>query len=301
MAMITHNGTLGDGGPGGGTPGSGTPGSGTPGSGTPGSGAPGSGTAGSEAVGRGILGNSPRVTVITGGGRGIGAATAVRLAAAGHDVVINYRTDAAAAEETADRVRAAGRRAIIVLGDIAVEADVERLFDRAAELGVVTGLVNNAGITGPLGRLTDTSAETIRHVVDVNVVGYLLCARRAAQDMTRGSGGVIVNVSSGAATTGSPGEYIHYAAAKAAVDTMTLGMAREWGPDGIRVNAVQPGRIWTTIHADMGNANRPAEIEGIAPLRRAGQPEEVANAVTWLLSDEASYVTGAVLRVAGGL
>jgi len=246
-----------------------------------------------------------KITIVTGGGRGIGAATVARLAAAGHDVVVNFRTDEAAAEQTADVVRRAGHRAITVRGDISVEADVERLFERAAtELGPITGLVNNAGITGPLGAFMDTATDVFRSVVDINVIGYLLCSQRAARVMATsrgGAGGTIVNVSSGAATLGSPGEYVHYAAAKAAVDTMTIGLSKELGPDGIRVNSVQPGRIWTTIHADMGDANRPALMNQIAPLRRAGQPDEVAAAIAWLLSDDASYTTGAVLRVAGGM
>ncbi len=245
-----------------------------------------------------------KITVVTGGSRGIGAATVRRLAAAGHDVVVNYRSDAVEAEKTADVVRAAGQRAITVQADIAHESDVEHLFARAAELGPITGLVNNAGITGPLGAFMDTGSDIFRRVVDINVIGYLLCAQQAARAMAvsrGGEGGAIVNVSSGAATLGSPGEYVHYAAAKAAIDAMTIGLSKELGPDGIRVNSVQPGRIWTDIHRDMGDADRPAKINGIAPLRRAGQPDEVAAAIVWLLSDDASYTTGAVLRVAGGL
>jgi glucose 1-dehydrogenase len=246
-----------------------------------------------------------RVTIVTGGGRGIGAATVLRLGSAGHDVVVNFRSNEQQAEKTADLVRATGRRAITVRGDTSNEADVERMFDIAtSELGPVTGLVNNAGVTGPLGALIDTTTENLRRVVDVNVIGYLLCCRRAARAMSTsrgGAGGAIVNVSSGAATTGSPYEYVHYAAAKAAVDAMTIGLSKELGPDGIRVNAVSPGRIWTDIHADMGDAQRPAKIADIAPLRRAGQPEEIAAPIVWLLSDEASYTTGAIVRVAGGL
>ena len=244
---------------------------------------------------------STPITVVTGGGRGIGAATAVALAEAGHDVVINYRVAKDRAAQTADLVRAAGQRAVIVAGDISVEADVTHLFDVAAsELGPITGLVNNAGITGRLGPFVEAAAETIRRVVDVNVTGYLLCTQRAVRDMT-GRGGAIVNVSSAAATLGSPGEYIHYAAAKGAVDSMTIGMAKEFGPLGIRVNAVSPGRTYTEIHSDMGDPDRASKIAATAPLRRAAMPQEVAAAIVWLLSDAASYTSGANIRVTGGL
>ncbi len=241
-----------------------------------------------------------RVTVVTGGGRGIGAATALRLAADGHDVVLAVRVALDRAEAVAAQVRAAGRQAVVVAADVADETDVDRVFDAAAVLGPVTGLVNNAGVTGPLTAFLDADTATMRRVIDVNVMGPLLCARRAARDMT-GRGGAIVNVSSGAATTGSPGEYVHYAASKGAVDTMTLGLARELGPLGIRVNAVSPGRIWTEMHAAMGDPDRPAKIAEVAPLRRAGEAYEVAAAIAWLLSDDASYTTGANIRVAGGM
>jgi glucose 1-dehydrogenase len=241
-----------------------------------------------------------RLTVITGGGRGIGAATARRLAADGHDIVLTYRADRSKAESTASRVRDLGRRALAVEGDVADPTDVARIFDAAATLGPLTGLVNNAGVTGRLTAFLDADPAVMRRVLDVNVWGTLLCAQRAARDMA-GRGGAIVNVSSGAATTGSPGEYIHYAASKGAVDTLTKGLATELGPLGIRVNAVSPGRIWTDMHAEMGDPDRPAKIAGIAPLRRAGHPEEIAAAIAWLLSDDASYTTGANLRVAGGL
>lgn len=235
------------------------------------------------------------VTVVTGGGRGIGAATCLRLAARGHDVVLGYRAAGEAAERTADAVRDHGVRCVTVRMDTAVPADVDRLFDAAASLGPVTGLVNNAGITGPVGRLVDVPVEELPRVFEVNVVGYLLCARRAALAMA--GGGAIVNVSSSAATLGSPGEYVHYAGAKAAVDAITVGLAKELAADGIRVNAVAPGIVWTDIHAD---PQRPAKLAGTIPMGRAGQPEEIAAAICWLLSDEASYTSGAVLRVAGG-
>ncbi|KIF07210.1 oxidoreductase [Streptomyces sp. RSD-27] len=241
------------------------------------------------------------VTVVTGGSRGIGAAACVRLAAEGHDLVLGYARDEKAAEAVAERVRAAGARCVAVRGDTSRERDVERLFDVAgAELGPVSGLVNNAGVTGPLGRLAESRTEDLRRVVEVNLLGYLLCCRRAARDMARTGGGAIVNVSSAAATLGSPGEYVHYAAAKAAVDALTTGLSKELGPDRIRVNCVAPGVIETGMHAAMGAPDRPARAAATIPLGRPGQPEEVAGAIAWLLSQDASYTTGAVLRVSGG-
>ncbi|MGW1214222.1 SDR family NAD(P)-dependent oxidoreductase [Streptomyces sp. NPDC002499] len=241
------------------------------------------------------------VTIVTGGSRGIGAATCLRLAADGHDVVVGYVRDADAAGQVAEGVRKAGGRCLTVRVDTSVEAEVEHLFDVAErELGPVTGLVNNAGVTGPLGRLADTKTADLRRVVDVNVTGTLLCSRRAAQLMAARGSGVIVNVSSGAATLGSPGEFVHYAATKAAVDALTLGLSKELGPDGVRVNAVAPGAVDTDMHATMGDAERAWRMAPGIPLRRPGRAEEIAAAVAWLMSSEASYVTGTVLRVAGG-
>ncbi|MFD7097262.1 SDR family oxidoreductase [Streptomyces xanthophaeus] len=241
------------------------------------------------------------VTVVTGGSRGIGAATCLRLAADGHDLALGYLRDASAAEAVAARVRAAGARCVTVRADTAQESDVERLFDVAGgELGTVTGLVNNAGVTGPLGRLADARTEDLRRVVEVNLLGYLLCCRRAARDMAEAGGGAVVNVSSAAATLGSPGDYVHYAATKAATDALTVGLAKELGPDGIRVNAVAPGIIETDMHTTMGDPDRPARAAAGIPLRRPGRPEEVSGAIAWLLSADASYTTGAVLRVSGG-
>lgn len=241
------------------------------------------------------------VTIVTGGGRGIGAAVVARLALAGHDVIVNYRSDRDAAEAVA---AAAGGRSVAVPADVADPADVERLFAVAAGLGPVTGLVNSAGLTAHLGDLADTPVDTIRRVLDVNLLGTVLCARRAAQVMSTrrgGSGGAIVNLSSAAATLGSAHEYVHYAAAKAAVDAFTMGLAKELAPDGIRVNAVAPGIVRTGIHADAGDPDRPDRLAGRIPLGRAGEPAEIAPAVAWLLGPEATYVTGTVLRVAGGL
>ena len=241
------------------------------------------------------------VTVVTGGSRGIGAATCLRLATDGHDVVIGYVRDEAAAGAVAAGVREAGGRALAVRADTSVEADVEHLFDAAERaLGPVTGLVNNAAVTGPLGRLADSDTADLRRVLDVNLLGALLCARRAAQLMTARGSGVIVNVSSGAATLGSPGEYVHYAASKAGVDALTVGLAKELGPAGVRVNAVAPGVIDTGMHAAAGDADRAARMGAAVPMGRAGRAEEIAAAVSWLLSPDASYTTGTVLRVAGG-
>jgi NAD(P)-dependent dehydrogenase (short-subunit alcohol dehydrogenase family) len=241
------------------------------------------------------------VTVVTGGSRGIGAATCLRLAADGHDLVVGYVRDAAAAESVAGGVRAAGARCVTVRVDTTVEADVEGLFDTAEEhLGPVTGLVNNAGVTGPLGRLADADTADLRRVVEVNLLGTLLCSRRAAVLMAGRGSGVIVNVSSGAATLGSPGEFVHYAATKAAIDTLTVGLSKELGPDGVRVNAVAPGAVDTDMHAAMGDPDRAHRMAPSIPLRRPGRVEEIAAAISWLMSPEASYTTGAVLRVAGG-
>ncbi|KUJ70416.1 oxidoreductase [Streptomyces albus subsp. albus] len=246
-----------------------------------------------------------QVTVVTGGSRGIGAAVAARLAAAGHDIAIGYQHAAEAAQASAAAVREAGARCVVVRLDTSDEQGVEELFDTARkELGPITGLVNNAGITGPLGRFTETSPEVMRRVVEVNVTGALLCARRAAREMSTrlgGSGGSIVNISSGSATTGSPGEYVHYAASKAAVDAMAVGLSKELALEGIRVNSVQPGMTLTDIHAAMGDPERPWRNPGRVPMGRPGEPDEIAAAVAWLMSPEASYTTGAVLRVAGGL
>ncbi|MFG1716470.1 SDR family NAD(P)-dependent oxidoreductase [Micromonospora sp. NPDC049203] len=239
------------------------------------------------------------VTIVTGGGRGIGAATARRLAADGHDLVIGYRTDHTAAETVAADVRAAGRRAVTVAADTTDPDQVRLIFDAADRLGPLTGLVNNAGVTSPIGPFTDLRVTDLREVVDVNLIGYVLCAQQAARRLT--SGGAIVNVSSVAATLGSPGEYVHYAAVKAATDTLTVGLAKELAPCGIRVNAVAPGIIRTTIHARSGVPDRPDSAAGRIPMGRAGEPEEVAGAIAYLLGADASYTTGAVLRVGGGL
>jgi len=239
------------------------------------------------------------VTIITGGSRGIGAATALLLARTGHHVVIGYRRAAGAARQVTEQVLAAGGSCLPVGVDVTDEVAVEALFDAAQEAyGPVTGVVNNAGITSTLGPLADAKVEDLRRVVEVNVVGVLLCARQAARRLP--AGGAIVNVSSAAATLGSPGEYVHYAASKAAVDALTLGLSKELGPAGIRVNAVAPGVIDTEIHASSGAPDRAHQAGAGSPLGRPGSAAEIAEAIAWLLSPAASYTTGAVLRVAGG-
>ena len=245
------------------------------------------------------------VTIITGASRGIGAAAALHLARCGHDVVVNYRGDAEAAEQVAELAAAEGARAVCVQADVTREDDVDRLFAATQEqVGPVTGLVNNAGVTAHIADLADTPVAVVRQVVEVNLVGAIICARRAAQVLStrrRGTGGAVVNVSSAAATLGSPHEYVHYAAAKAGVDALTVGLAKELAGDGIRVNAVAPGLVRTGIHAAAGAADRVDRVAARIPLRRAGEPHEIAPAIAWLLSEEASYVTGATLRVAGGM
>jgi NAD(P)-dependent dehydrogenase (short-subunit alcohol dehydrogenase family) len=238
------------------------------------------------------------LTVITGGGRGIGAATAVRLAADGHDLVLSYLSDEEAAERTATRVRAHGRRCRVVRADVSDPDQVDALFDAAALEGRLTGVVNNAGSTLHVGDLADTPVHVVRRVVEVNLLGALLVARRAVRDLVEG--GAIVNVSSAAATLGSPHEYVHYAAAKAGVDTLTTGLAQEAAARGIRVNGVAPGIIRTDIHAAAGDPDRLERVAPNVPMGRVGEPEEVAEAIAWLLSDACPYATGATLRVAGG-
>jgi glucose 1-dehydrogenase len=246
---------------------------------------------------------SDPVTVVTGASAGIGAAVAVRLARSGHDLVLGYRRSQEGAERVAAQVEAAGRRAVCVRADVADDDAADLLVDAAAQLGPLTGFVANAGLTAHLADLADTPIELVRRVVDVNLVGVLLCLRRAAQVMARsrgGAGGAIVTISSSSTTTGSPNEYVHYAAAKAGVEVAALGLARELARDGVRVNCVAPGLVDTGIHADAGDPTRPARMAPQIPMGRAAETDEIAAAVAWLLSDEASYVTGATLRVTGG-
>jgi len=250
-------------------------------------------------------GDVPRaLTVVTGASRGIGAATALALARAGHDLVISYRSDSDAAGRVVSAAEADGVRCVAVQADVTRPEEIDRLFERAGECGAITGLVNNAGFTGHIGDLADTPVEMVRRVIDANLVGAVLCARRAIQAMSvrrGGSGGSIVNVSSAAATLGSAHEYVHYAAAKAGVDALTVGLSKELAEDGIRVNAVAPGLVDTEIHARAGDPDRPRRVVSRIPVGRLAAPEEIAAAIAWLLGPEAGYATGAVLRVAGGI
>lgn len=240
-----------------------------------------------------------KVVLITGASRGIGAATALLAAERGYAVVLNYRRGAAEAKALAARIQQAGGVALPVQADVAVEAQVVAMFDHIdATLGTPVALVNNAGILEQQMPLASMSAERITRVLQTNVVGALLCAREAVRRMTHG--GAIVNVSSRAAQLGSPNEYIDYAASKAALDALTIGLSKEVAGQDIRVNAVRPGLIHTTMHASGGEPGRIARLQHSVPLQRGGAPEEVARAILWLLSEEASYVTGALLDVAGG-
>lgn len=240
------------------------------------------------------------VTLITGGTRGIGAAVARRLAAEGHDLVLGYRADTAAAAATAELVRAHGIACTTVAADLTTDGGVAALF---AAAGGLTGVVNNAGATYRYAPLAETPPEEIRHTIEVNLTAVVLVARAGVRALSRsygGGGGVIVNVSSGAATLGSPGEYVHYAAAKAGVDALTHGLGLEVADQGVRVVGVAPGLIDTEMHARTGDPARITRMAPGIPLGRAGRPTEVAEAVAWLMSDAAAYVTATTLRVAGG-
>ena len=244
------------------------------------------------------------VLLVTGASRGIGAATALRAAADGWDVAVNYARDKAAAETVAQGVTAAGRRALVVACDIAKPADVEALFATVdSELGPLAGLVNNAGTTGQVKRVDEMTAGDIAGVFDLNVTGLMLCCGAAVRRMSTrhgGQGGVIVNLGSIAARLGAAGEFVHYAGSKGAVESITLGLAREVAGEGVRVNAVAPGMIDTEIHASAGAPDRVARLGPTVPQGRAGTAEEVAEAVVWLLSDAARYCAGSIIDVSGG-
>jgi NAD(P)-dependent dehydrogenase (short-subunit alcohol dehydrogenase family) len=245
-----------------------------------------------------------KVVIVTGGGRGIGAATAQLAAERGYAVCVNYRNNQASAEAVVSGIEAAGGKAVAVGADVAVEADVVRLFETVDEaLGPLTALVNNAGILERQTRVEDIEAARIDRMFGTNVRGAFLCAREAVRRLSTkrgGAGGAIVNVSSRAAQLGAPGEYVDYAASKAALEALTIGLAREVAAEGIRVNGVRPGIIYSDIHADGGEPGRVDRLGPTLPMQRGGDPIEVARAILWLLSDEASYSTASFIDVAGG-
>jgi NAD(P)-dependent dehydrogenase (short-subunit alcohol dehydrogenase family) len=245
-----------------------------------------------------------KTILITGGTRGIGRATALKCARKGWSVALNYRVDQPAADEAAREVRAAGGSAITLQGDVAVEADVVSMFGEAeSRLGRLDGVVINAGIVAPSMPLADMDSARLKRLFEVNVYGAYLCARESARRLSKdrgGAGGAIVLISSAASRLGSPFEYVDYAGSKAAIDTLTIGLAKELAKQGVRVNAVRPGLIETDIHASGGQPDRAQRIGATTPMGRAGRPEEVAEAVVWLLDDGASYTSGAILDVAGG-
>lgn len=245
-----------------------------------------------------------KVVIVTGGGRGIGASTARMAAARGHAVCVGFQRNREAADAVVNGIRSGGGRAIAVAADVSIESDVVRLFETVdAELGRPSVLVNNAGILERHTRVEDMDAARLARVFAANVVGSFLCAREAVRRMSTrrgGAGGVIVNLSSAASRLGSPNEYVDYAASKGAIDTFTIGLAKEVAAEGIRVNAVRPGVIYTDIHASGGEPGRVDRLKAAVPMQRGGQPEEVARAILWLASDDASYCTGTILDVAGG-
>jgi NAD(P)-dependent dehydrogenase (short-subunit alcohol dehydrogenase family) len=245
-----------------------------------------------------------KVLLVTGGGRGIGAATALLAAEQGWAVAVNYTANSLAADEVVRQIRAAGGQAISVKADVADETQVLRMFEHIdAKLGRLTGLVNNAGVVDVAARVDEMSVARWKRMFDVNVIGSLICAREAVRRMSTrhgGEGGSIVNVSSAAARLGSPNQYVDYAAAKGAIDAFTIGLSKEVAAEGIRVNAVRPGLIDTEIHASGGLPNRVKDLQHLVPAQRGGTAEEVAQAIVWLLSDAASYTTMSFLDVSGG-
>ena len=244
------------------------------------------------------------VILITGGSRGIGAATAILAAKRGYDVAFTYQSNAKAANEVAEAIRATGRKALMLLADVAVEADVLNVFKQVdAQMGQLNALVNNAGVLEKIMRLDQMDAARWQRILGINVIGSFLCAKEAVLRMSTrhgGNGGGIVNVSSAAARIGSPNEFIDYAAAKGAVDSMTIGLSKEVAAENIRVNAVRPGLIYTEIHASAGEPGRVDRAKEGVPMKRGGTADEVAETILWLLSDQSSYITGTMIDVAGG-
>jgi len=245
-----------------------------------------------------------KVLLVTGGSRGIGAATALLAARQGWSVAVNYIANSLAADEVVRQIRAAGGQAMSVQADVADEAQVLRMFAHIdAKFGRLSGLVNNAGVVDVTARVDEMSVARWKRMFDINVIGSLICAREAVRRMSTkhgGEGGSIVNVSSAAARVGAPGQYVDYAAAKGAIDAFTIGLAKEVGGEGIRVNAVRPGLIETDIHASGGLPNRVKDLQHLVPAQRGGTAEEVAQAIVWLLSEQASYTTMSFLDVSGG-
>jgi NAD(P)-dependent dehydrogenase (short-subunit alcohol dehydrogenase family) len=246
----------------------------------------------------------PQIMIVTGGSRGIGAATARLAARRGYDLCVNYLGNVEGAEAVVRDVEAAGQRAIAVQADVSKEDQVERLFETVdRELGTLTALINNAGITGPSSRLDVVEAETLQRVLDINVLAVMLCSRAAIQRMSTthgGKGGGIINISSVAASLGMGGDYVWYATTKGAIDSLTIGLANEVAREGIRVNAVAPGLVATDIHMGANDPTRPERLGPTVPMGRCGEPEEIAEPILWLLSEAASYTTGAILRAGGG-
>ena len=245
-----------------------------------------------------------QILLVTGGSRGIGAATALLAARAGWSVAVNYTSNADAAQEVVRQIQAQGGKAMAVQADVAQEQQVLAMFEQVdARLGRLTGLVNNAGVVDMASRVEDMSVARLKRMFDINVIGAIVCAREAVRRMSTkhgGSGGSIVNVSSAAARLGAPGQYVDYAAAKGAIDSFTIGLAKEVAAEGIRVNAVRPGLIETEIHASGGLPDRVAQLMHLVPMQRGGSAEEVAQSIVWLLSSAASYTTMSLLDVSGG-
>jgi NAD(P)-dependent dehydrogenase (short-subunit alcohol dehydrogenase family) len=245
-----------------------------------------------------------QVLLVTGGSRGIGAATALLAARAGWTVAVNYTSNSAAADDVVREIRERGGKAVALQADVADEQQVLAMFERIdADLGRLTGLVNNAGIVDVTSRVEDMSVARLKRMFEVNVIGSMVCAREAVRRMSTrhgGSGGAIVNLSSAAARLGAPGQYVDYAAAKGAIDAFTIGLAKEVAAEGIRVNAVRPGLIETDIHASGGIPDRVAQLAHLVPMQRGGTADEVAQAIVWLLSPAASYTTMSLLDVSGG-